>query len=75
MRRRIVAVGQATCNRQFGIEVEAGLELQRLQPALIGGAELGEGVAQRIAGRRAQTTVGGGVHQPVDLEQHVNVVP
>jgi hypothetical protein len=41
-------------DRQLGIEVEAGLEVQRLQALLVGRAELGDGVAQRVAGGGAQ---------------------
>ena len=48
---RIVLDERRSWNRQLGVEVEAGLEVQRLQMPLVGGPELGDGVAQRVAPR------------------------
>ena len=71
---RVVAAGQPPRHRQFGVEVEAGFEVQRLQVLLVGRPELDDRVAQRIAGRRAQAAMGRHVHQPVELEEHLDVV-
>src|ERR1035437_7780506 len=48
--------------------------MQGLQVSLEGRATLDEAVAQRVAGSSAQATVGGGVHELIQLKQFIEVL-
>jgi hypothetical protein len=68
----VVAAGELAGFGEGGVEVEGGLEIQRHQAPLVGGAELLQGVDHRVRGGAAEAAVAGVLEQavePVDVGQ------
>ena len=69
----VVAPGGAAGHRQFGIQIEFGLKLRRAGALGIRLPEVGQRVAQGVAGRGTQAAVRAAVQQAIQLAQAIQV--